>query len=374
MFAGGGGDCEGGGGGSRGECVGDGDVAGNAIRIMHREFGENTRVVAIADGTGSAEDEQGLDLSELLRLVDTGLGIASFNADHLSAMGRVLAVDAPGGLEARNTLHNRVVADAFVPCGGRPAAVNGNNWKRFLTSDGEGSASVVVEGANLFFTEEARDALARTAQVLFVKDSSANKCGVICSSFEIAASLLIDEAAFLGIKVEFVNEVLQRLRSLARKEAVVLFSQYQRRPDAPLSKVSVELSNAINRMKDAIIERLGRLAPEDAARADTLVERHLPRSLREAAGPDAIAALPKAYFHRVVASVLASEIVYREGIDYLSDVSQERLGVLAVHYLRHVEETQHLIDVLKGIELPERERIITLLEHGGARAGMGLES
>ena len=47
--------------------------------------------------------------------------------------------------------------------------------------------------------------LTRTAQVLFVKDSSANKCGVICSSFEIAAGLLIDEADF-EIKDEFVGK------------------------------------------------------------------------------------------------------------------------------------------------------------------------
>ena len=37
---------------------------------MHREFGLNARIVGIADGTGSAEDPVGLDLIELLRLVD----------------------------------------------------------------------------------------------------------------------------------------------------------------------------------------------------------------------------------------------------------------------------------------------------------------
>ena len=76
-----------------------------------------------------------------------------------------------------------------------------------------------------------------------MKDSSANKCGVICSSFEIAASLLIDESTFLSIKSAFVDDVLKRLRTLARREAGVLFSQYQRRPDVPLSQVSVRQAN-----------------------------------------------------------------------------------------------------------------------------------
>ena len=216
--------------------------------------------------------------------------------------------------------------------------------------------------------------MAKAAQVLFVKDSSANKCGVICSSFEIAASLLIDESTFLSIKSAFVDDVLKRLRTLARREAGVLFSQYQRRPDVPLSQVSVRLSEAINRLKDAIIARLEDLDPDDAKRADALIEQHLPASLRDAAGAAAIASLPKAYFHRVVASVLAGEIVYREGIDYLNEISPERLGTLAMQYLRHIEETRTLIAQLAASDLTERSRIAELLEQGGVRASMGLDA
>ena len=29
-------------------------------------------------------------------------------------------------------MHNRVVADAFVPAGGRPATIHGGNWEEFL--------------------------------------------------------------------------------------------------------------------------------------------------------------------------------------------------------------------------------------------------
>lgn len=48
----------------------------------------------------------------------------------------------------------------------------------------------------MFTTPEARDALFKEAGVVFVKDSSANKCGVICSSFEIISSMLMTSEEF----------------------------------------------------------------------------------------------------------------------------------------------------------------------------------
>ena len=45
-----------------------------------------------------------------------------------------------------------------------------------------------------------------------VKDSSANKCGVICSSFEILAGMIWSEPEFLERKPRFVEEVIAKLR------------------------------------------------------------------------------------------------------------------------------------------------------------------
>ena len=56
------------------------------------------------------------------------------------------------------------------------------NFREFLSGPGGAASSkLVVEGANLFITPEARQLLFDEAQVVFVKDSSANKCGVITS-------------------------------------------------------------------------------------------------------------------------------------------------------------------------------------------------
>lgn len=62
-------------------------------------------------------------------------------------------------------------------------------------------ACVRQNRANLFTTPEARDLLFKEAGVVFVKDSSANKCGVICSSFEIISSMLMTSDEFTQCKV-----------------------------------------------------------------------------------------------------------------------------------------------------------------------------
>lgn len=160
----------------------DGDVAGNELKILNREYGDNAKVVGIADGTGSAEDPNGLDWDELLRLVHNNLPIDNFDTSKLGEGGAVHKVDTEEGVKARNSMHNRVQADAFLPAGGRPNTINVHNYKHFMNTDGSPSAPLIVEGANLFVTDEARQLLFDEAGVIIVKDSSANKAGVITSS------------------------------------------------------------------------------------------------------------------------------------------------------------------------------------------------
>ena len=44
-------------------------MAGNLIRILIRDYKDTCKVVGVADGFGVAEDPNGLDPTELLRLV-----------------------------------------------------------------------------------------------------------------------------------------------------------------------------------------------------------------------------------------------------------------------------------------------------------------
>ncbi|MBX9703188.1 MAG: NAD-glutamate dehydrogenase [Silvanigrellaceae bacterium] len=61
----------------------DGDVAGNELKILYREYGEKARVVAIADGFGAAYDPQGLNWQELLRLVKYSKSIVEFRIGNI---------------------------------------------------------------------------------------------------------------------------------------------------------------------------------------------------------------------------------------------------------------------------------------------------
>ncbi len=349
----------------------DGDVAGNQIRILHREYGRNARIVGIADGSGSAEDPEGLDHDELLRLVAGVQPIARFDPARLGPRGRVLPLEAEGGVTARNTLHTRLSADAFVPAGGRPATIDDDNWTAFLRADGRPVSPLIVEGANLFLTPGARAALSSRG-VLIVKDSSANKCGVICSSFEILACMLFDEAAFLARKERFVDEVLIKLRNLARVEADALFREKRSRPELSLPELSERLSRAINRTTDALADQMPVVRAEHPGIPLALLRQHLPAILLAEQPAARLAALPPSYVDRALASMLAGRIVYREGLGLVEQMQPEPLRDLVLGYLLQEAETSHLADLVAASDLPQRARIAGLLREGGTAAGLRL--
>ena len=64
-----------------------------------------------------------------------------------------------------------------IPC--RPEAVNISNVAALVDSEGKPHFKYVVEGANLFFTQQARFYLEKRKVILF-KDSSANKGLFFC--------------------------------------------------------------------------------------------------------------------------------------------------------------------------------------------------
>ena len=128
----------------------DGDVAGNMMKILIRDYGSRAKIVGVADGFGCAEDPEGLCHTELLRLFEAQLPINHFDPKQLSARGRVYDTNTEEGSQMRNTMHNRVISDIFVPGGGRPDTINSKNYKKFLSADGKPSSPLIVEGANLF--------------------------------------------------------------------------------------------------------------------------------------------------------------------------------------------------------------------------------
>lgn len=348
----------------------DGDVAGNAIKILNRQYGENVRVVGICDGTGVVEDPAGLDMSELMRLVDHSLPLSDFDSSKLGKTGVFHDVSTQEGVRARNSMHNRVKSDLFIPAGGRPNTINENNWQQFVGEDGKPSSPLIVEGANLFITPEARQLLFDEAGVVIVKDSSANKCGVVCSSYEILASMLLETDEFLKVKPELVQDVVDKLRSLAKVEAQLLFREYKKNPHAALPPSSERISRAIIRVHDAVLAGFNSLGDDDQEVLFSLVEEHLPKKLAEVARDRVRKQVPLAYIESIVAASLASKIVYREGLQFTEALPEDNLSAVALQYLKQEKKVERLAKALRSSDLADRDVIADLLERGGVRAGI----
>lgn len=159
--------------------------------------------IYIVDGSGVLVDPKGINRDELIRLATKRAMISEFDKSKLSSNGyRVLLDDVNvtlpdgevvnNGIMFRNTFHLRtnIHYDIFVPCGGRPEAIDLSNVTR-LIKDGKSVIPYIVEGANLFISQDAKLKLENAGAILF-KDASVNKGGVTSSSME--ASLLNDTA------------------------------------------------------------------------------------------------------------------------------------------------------------------------------------
>jgi glutamate dehydrogenase len=356
----------------------DGDVAGNMLRIINRDYGENARVVGISDATGVAEDPKGLNWAELMRLVTEGKPLSDLDPSKglTSSDGRFGKASEQEGLLMRNTMHLRVKSDAFVPAGGRPAAINANNWKAYLDpTTQQPSSSVIVEGANLFLTPQARKLLSQEAKCLIVKDSSANKCGVVTSSYEVLGGMILTQEQFLSVKEEYVRQVLQRLRYIARSEASLLMREWRSGRAPVLPDVCVGLSYAIIRVADAV---------ETQVHDDDLlsfVASLLPLSpllkalkIENPAQDDYLSVLktrlPAAYLRGLVSKVVASECIYREGIEYFDAkkyADNAALGARAVEYIRAVERINGIV---KDLRKEGKGEVADILKVSGPRAVM----
>ena len=349
-------------------------ISGNEIKILIREYGENVKIVGIADHSGCAEDPEGLNHTELLRLFEEGLNISNFATSELGPDGVLHLVDTPEGVKARNSMHNRLQADAFVPCGGRPNTIDSSNYKHFLKPDGTASSPLIVEGANLFVTASARKALFDDAGVVIVKDSSANKGGVITSSYEICAAMLLSEDEFYDNKEQIISEVLEKLRGLAKLEAVLLFREFEEYDGVSLPEVSQIISNCINVTTDALSTALDTLTDEDREALLPLFRAHLPKTIADMSFDRLHDRVPDQYIKNAIASCLASKMVYKEGSKFISALPERKLAAVALKYIKKEKEVAALMEMIASTDMPEeeKEKVLRILEHGGARTALQL--
>jgi glutamate dehydrogenase len=310
---------------------------------------------------------------ELMRLFHEELCISNFDSSRLSAAGVLHTVETEAGVKARNTMHNRLEADAFLPCGGRPNTIDITNYKHFIKPDGKPSSPLIVEGANLFVTSEARKALHDQAGVAIVKDSSSNKGGVITSSYEICAAMLLSEDEFFEHKEDIVEEVLAKVRGLARLEAELLFREAENYGGS-LPEVSQIISNAINAATDALSAALDTLSEEERKELLPLFRDHLPKTMADLSFDHVHERVPDQYINNAISSCLASKLVYKEGTKFIEELPKHKLAEMALKYVKKEKEICVLMESMSKSNLDdtEKEKILKLLETGGARTWLSL--
>ena len=205
-----------------------------------------------------------------------------------------------------------VPADLFIPGGGRPETIDRDNWQQFLLPDGSPSALAIVEGANSFITPEARVQLQKKG-IIIMRDASANKCGVISSSYEIIANLLLTEEEFLAHKERYVADVLEILEKRAGDEARLILRRH-REPGCNL--LYTEISDAISQEINAHYGRLFNFFQRNPHLCEEPLFRqaildHLPRLLREEpAYASRVKELPAKYQFAILAAEIGSSLVY----------------------------------------------------------------
>ncbi|KXS12524.1 NAD-dependent glutamate dehydrogenase [Gonapodya prolifera JEL478] len=307
----------------------DGDLGSNEIRIS------KDKTVAIVDGSGVIFDPDGLNRTEIDRLATKRQMINFFDVSKLGPKGFRVLVDETNvqlkdgtlidsGLKFRNEFHTNSIIDAelFVPCGGRPESIDLSNWKALLKPDGTPRFKYIVEGANLFITQEARLRLEKAGTILF-KDASANKGGVTSSSLEVLAALAFSDDEFEkdmmvkdGVLPEFYKKYVEEVQSTIENNADLEFECLWKegiRTGKPKSILSDELSYAIVRLNEELQHTS---LWDNVPLRRIILEEAIPDLLLERLGLDTILKrVPESYIQAIFGAYLASRFVYKYGIE-----------------------------------------------------------
>ncbi|BEH10454.1 MULTISPECIES: NAD-glutamate dehydrogenase domain-containing protein [Geobacter] len=332
----------------------NGDVAGNALRIM-LERCPKVNVGLILDGTAALCDPEGADHGELGRIL-LKEDLDAFDPAALHPGGfmlfrtgsrreglrelfrRVIKTDA-GLVEEWISLDEfskefgelvfNVPADLFIPAGGRPETIDKDNWDQFLLPDGTPSARAIVEGANSFITPAARVELQKKG-IIVMRDASANKCGVISSSYEIIANLLLTEKEFMEHKERYVADVLRILEKRAGDEARLILKRRREQPGTLCTEISDSLSTEIN-ANYARLFRFFQARPELCLQPlyRRAILAHLPKIIvEEPRFRRRLAQLPQKYLSAILAAEIGSSMVYR------GDREAEFEDMIKLHLMR----------------------------------------
>ncbi|KAJ3101712.1 NAD-dependent glutamate dehydrogenase [Phlyctochytrium planicorne] len=307
----------------------DGDLGSNEVKIS------KDKTIGIVDGSGVLYDPEGINREELLRLATQRLMVINFNTAKLGKNGFRILIDennvklpdgtiVENGLKFRNEFHLDPLssADVFVPCGGRPEAVDLTNVHNLYHADGTPRFKYIVEGANLFFTQEARIKLEKSGVVIF-KDASANKGGVTSSSLEVLAALAFTDEEFYehmqvhdGVVPPFYQEYAKAAQAIIEKNAELEFECLWResaRTGKSRSILSDQLSNGIVKLNE---ELQNTTLWENVPLRKLVLKEAFPKLLLDKLGLETLLKrIPEPYVKAIFGSYLASRFIYKYGTE-----------------------------------------------------------
>ncbi|KAE9383352.1 NAD(P)-binding protein [Gymnopus androsaceus JB14] len=276
-----------------------------------------------------------LDREDLFRLAKKRLTVAHFNRTRLSKDGYLVKIEEQDvrcstgeivldGSDFRNGAHLRFKAEFFVPCGGRPKAVNISKMAALFDSEAKPHFKYNVEGANLFLTQQARLFLEKRKVVVF-KNSSTNKVGATSSSLEVLAGLALSTQEYVDLMIfkdgkptkfyqSYVKDIQEKITEHAAAEFHCLWTGHTRLQGAkPRTNISDELSSTFNNLQ-AELKSLGLF--EDVPSRNGVMRRAIPKTLVEKIGLETLLKrLPEAYQRALFFSWVASHFLYKYGVN-----------------------------------------------------------
>ncbi|KAF7299440.1 NAD-specific glutamate dehydrogenase [Mycena indigotica] len=307
----------------------DGDLGSNEILLS------SDKTVAVIDGSGVLADPAGINREELIRLAKLRIPVGNFDKSKLGKDGYLVKVEEHDvklpsgevvldGTDFRNAAHLRFKADLLVPCGGRPEAVNISNMAALVDSEGKPHFKYIVEGANLFVTQQARLYLEKRKVVLF-KDSSANKGGVTSSSLEVLAGLALSTEEYVDLMIfkdgkptefyeNYVKDVQTKITENAAAEFTCIWREHARLGGSkPRTVISDELSSTLNNLQ-AELESSDLF--DDVPSREGVIRRAVPKTLVDKIGLETLLKrLPEPYQRALFSSWVASHFIYKYGVN-----------------------------------------------------------
>ena len=196
--------------------------------------------------------------------------------------------------------------------------MNISNVAALVDAEGKPHFKYIVEGANLFITQQARLLLEKRKVVLF-KDSSANKGGVTSSSLEVLAGLALSTEEYVDHMIfkdgkpsefyeSYVRDIQAKIVENAAQEFICIWKEHQRLNGAkPRTIISDELSSKLNDLQ-AELESSDLF--EDEASKRGVMRRAIPKTLIDQVGLDTLLQrLPETYQRALFSSWVASRFV-----------------------------------------------------------------